>query len=108
MESPEMWDLLTASLSVSNLNDVPSAWTFLVAQGLVRDEPGHRAAFGRFAEHEVAHPITGPSAAMRVARRLREAGIATPLGEERDPWGRTAASRLAAQNEQRRPWWRFW
>jgi hypothetical protein len=96
MESPETWDLLTASLAISNLNEPSSTWAFLVVQGLVRDEPGDREAFLRFAQHEVSHEITGPSAAARVALRLNEARIALPIGRTADPWAGMAAGRLAS------------
>jgi len=94
MESPATWDLLTASLAVSNLNEPLSSWAFLVREGLVRDEPGDREAFVEFAQHEMAHPITGPSAASRVARRLREAGIPQPGSDDPDPWAKIAKERL--------------
>jgi hypothetical protein len=73
MESPETWDLLTASLAMSDLREPSSAWAFLVVQGLVRDEPGDRETFSKFAQQEIKE-ITGPSAAARVACRLGESG----------------------------------
>jgi|SRR5436853_4101781 len=96
MESPETWDLLTSSLAISNLAHVSLTWAFLVVQGLVRDEPGDRETFGRFAEDANINPITGPSAAARVARSLKGAGIAQPGGVTPDPWARVAAGRLAS------------
>lgn len=128
MESPESWDLLTASLAISNLHDPSSTWTFLVVQGLVRDEPRDCEAFGRFAQVEVNQVITGPSAAARVALSLREAGIAQPAGRTPDPCARMAAARLASieprpvgssaehksldhlasTSHTPKPWWKFW
>jgi hypothetical protein len=96
MESPETWDLLTASLAISNLKELSSTWAFLVVQGLVRDAPGDRDAFRRFAQYEVSNEITGPSTAARVALSLRSAGIALPVGHTSDPRARMAAERLAS------------
>ena len=96
MESPETWDLLTSSLAVSNLAQVSLTWAFLIVQGLVRDEPGDRETFGRIAEDATTNPITGPSAAARVAGSLKSAGIAQPGGLTPDPWARVAAERLAS------------
>lgn len=96
MESPEHWDLLTASLGISNLDDSSSTWAFLIIQGLVRDDPGDRERFKEIVEYEVAHPVTGPSAAARAAYELQEAGIARPGGLTPDPWAGIAAKRLAA------------
>jgi hypothetical protein len=96
MESPETWDLLTSSLAISNLPDGSLTWAFLVVQGLVRDEPGDREAFRGFAKDATMNPITGPSAAARVATSLKDAGIAQPDGLTPDPWARVAAGRLAS------------
>jgi hypothetical protein len=96
MESPDTWDLLTSSLAVSNLAEPSSTWAFLVLQGLVRDEPGDREAFSRFADDASTNPITGPSSAARVALSLKGAGIAQTAGLTPDPWGRIAAGRLAS------------
>lgn len=96
MESPETWDLLTASLAISNLADPSSTWAFLVLQGLVRDEPGDREAFSRFADDANTNPITGPSSAERVALGLKDAGIAQTAGLTPDPLGRMAVERLAS------------
>jgi hypothetical protein len=96
MESPDTWDLLTASLAVSNLANPSSTWAFLVLQGLVRDEPGDRKAFSRFADDASSNPITGPSAAARVALSLKGAGTAQTTGLTPDPWGQIAAGRLAS------------
>ena len=81
MESPETWDLLTSSLAISNLAHVPLTWAFVVLQGLVRDEPGDRETFRRLVEDATANPITGPSAAARVACSLTDAGITQPAHE---------------------------
>ena len=99
MESPESWDLLTASLAISNLRDPSSTWAFLVVQGLVRDEPGDGEAFRRFAQVAVSQEITGPSAAARVAFSLNDAGITQPAGRTPDPCARIAAARLAPIEE---------
>ena len=96
MESPDTWDALTASLAISDLADLSLTWAFLVLQGLVRDEPDDRESFGRLAEDATANPITGPSAAARVALGLRDAGIARTPGRTPDPWARIAAARLAS------------
>jgi hypothetical protein len=96
MESPETWDLLTSSLAISNLAQVSLTWAFLVVQGLVRDEPGDCEAFGRFVEDATTNPLTGPSAAARVALSLKGASIARPGGLTPDPWARVAAGRLAS------------
>jgi hypothetical protein len=96
MESPETWDLLTSSLAISNLAHVSLTWAFLVVQGLVRDEPADWETFRRFAEDATANPITGPSAAARVAFTLKSAGIAQQGALTPDPWGRLAAGRLAS------------
>jgi hypothetical protein len=96
MESADTWDALTASLAISDLADPSLTWAFLVVQGLVRDEPGDREAFGRLAEDAVTNPITGPSAAARVALSLNDAGIAQAAAGTPDPWARIAAARLAS------------
>ena len=96
MESPDTWDALTASLAISDLADPSLTWAFLVVQGLVRDEPDDREAFSRLAEDAATNPITGPSAAARVALGLKRAGIAQTAGSTPDPWARIAAARLAS------------
>jgi hypothetical protein len=45
MESPDSWNLLTASLAVCDLGAPFSVWAFLVIQGLVWDMPGDGEAF---------------------------------------------------------------
>lgn len=96
MESPRYWNLLTASLAVTDLQRPFAAWAFLVIQGLVRDAPGDREAFADFIRGEVGlGPITGPSVACRVAGSLARAGIALPPGQVPDPEGAVAAERLA-------------
>lgn len=96
MESPDTWDALTASLAISDLDDPSLTWAFLVIQGFVRDEPGDRETFGLLAEDATTNPITGPSAAARVAFGLRDAGIARTAGSTPDPWARMTAARLAS------------
>ena len=96
MESPDTWDALTASLAISDLADPKLTWAFLVVQGLVRDGPNDRDAFSRLAEDATTNPITGPSAAARVAESLKGAGIAQSAGSTPDPWARIAAARLAS------------
>jgi hypothetical protein len=93
-ESPAGWDLLTASIAVSDLTEPFSAWAFLVLQGLVRDAPGDRDLFARAVREESAQEITGPTAARRVAIRLSRAGIALESGQAPDRWGKVAAQRL--------------
>ena len=95
MESPQTWDLLTASLAVSNLRETYETWAFLVAQGLVGDTGPERDAFRQIVERVLAEgQITGPSEALRVASDLSSSGIATPAAREPDPWGKIAESRL--------------
>jgi hypothetical protein len=96
MEPPDSWDLLTASLVVTDLQRPFAAWAFLVIQGLVRDTPGNREAFADFIREEVERgPITGPSVPYRVARSLEAAGIGLPESLVPDPGGALAAGRLA-------------
>ena len=95
MESPVSWDLLTASLAVTDLQRPFAAWAFLVTQGLVRDTPGDRDVFADASRREIERgPITGPSLACRLASVLTRAGIALPAGHVPDPGGLTAAQRL--------------
>jgi hypothetical protein len=95
MEYPGEWDLLTASLAVSNLALVDEAWAFLTKHRLVRNLPGDREAFLEVVRYEVGKgPITGPSVARRVASQLGAIGIALPEGEAPDPWGKIAQERL--------------
>jgi hypothetical protein len=96
MESPDTWDALTASLAIGDLTDPSLTWAFLVVQGLVRDEPDDREAFRRLANDATTNPITGPSAAARVALGLNDAGITQSAGRTPDPWAQIAAVRLAA------------
>ena len=106
MELPESWDLLTASLAVTDLERPFAAWTFLVIQGLVRDTPGDREAFADIIRAEVElGPITGPSVARRVAGSLAQAGIALPPGRAPDPRGRgrRAAARRDCSVGRRHP-----
>src|SRR5258708_8826585 len=96
MESPDTWDLLTGSLAISDWADRALTWAFRVVQGLVRDDPGDREAFSGFAGDATTNPITGPSAAARVAFSLKGAGIAQAAGRTPDPGAQIAAARLAA------------
>lgn len=99
-ESPKTWDLLTASIAVSDLTKPFSAWAFLVIQGLVRDAPGDRDQFAHVVHAESEEEITGPTLALRLALRLAKAGIALPAGQAADPWGKVAAERLLVME----PW----
>jgi hypothetical protein len=94
VEPPRTWDLLTASIAVADLTQPYSAWAFLAVQGLVRDAPGDRSRFCEIVAEERVKEITGPSAALRIASRLAQSGMALPGGAAADPWGKTAAERL--------------
>jgi hypothetical protein len=94
-ESPESWNLLTASLAVCDLSQPRSAWAFLILQGLVRDSDDEREVFLRFVREEQARgPITGWTLPRRVAESLATGGITSSAAQVADPWGRTAADRL--------------
>ncbi len=100
MESPESWDLLTASLAVTDLKQPNRVWAFLVGQRIVQDSAEHQRAFAEMLQDEEAKgPITGPSIAARVASRLKRAGIALPAGRAPDPWGKIATERFEASSE---------
>ena len=94
MESPATWNLLTASLAVSDLHEPHNVWAFLVVQGLVSDLDGHRDTFVRIVREEARLDPTGPSLPARVAQQLFDAGIAHPAGGHADPWAKCAAERL--------------
>jgi len=94
-EPASSWNLLTASLAVSDLTRPNQVWAFLVMQGLVRDEPGDRDRFVQIAREE-SEPLTGPTVAKRMALRLADDGIALPAGLVPDPWAVLAAERLQA------------
>lgn len=95
MEPPDSWDLLTASLAVCDLTKPLSAWSFMVVQGLVRDDDGDRDTFLELLRYEQARgDITGPSLARRVAGSLTSAGIALPAGGIPDPWAQCAGNRI--------------
>jgi len=94
VESPESWNLLTASLSVCDLEKPEIAWTFLTAQGLVRGDPADREVFFIVVKQESDRgPNMGPSIASRVAGKLTSSNIVLSTGETPDPWGRIAKER---------------
>jgi len=94
VESPESWNLLTASLSVCDLEKPEAAWTFLIAQGLVRGNPTDREVFFNVVKQESDRgPNMGPSIASRVAGKLTSGNIVLSAGETPDPWGRIAKER---------------
>ena len=94
MESPESWNLLTASLSVCDLENPEAAWTFVTAQGLVRDNPADREVFFNVVKQEWDRgPSMGPSIASRVAAKLTAGNIVLSTGETPDPWGKIAKER---------------
>ena len=101
MEFPGEWDLLTASLAVSNLARAEDAWAFLTKHGLVRNAPGDRETFVDVVRYQIGRgPITGPSVARRVANQLQAVGITLPSGAAPDPWGKIAEARLnGSKNE---------
>jgi len=97
MESPESWNVLTASFAICDVKNPLSAWAFAAVQGLVRDDPGDRDLFLRFLEEETARgDVTGPSLPYRVASALSLSGIVLPPGLLPDPWGEIAGARLEA------------
>jgi hypothetical protein len=94
VESPDSWNLLTASLSVCDLEKPEAAWTFLTAQGLVRDNPADRELFFSVVKQEWDRgPNMGPSFASRVADKLKSGNMVLPTAETPDPWGRIAKER---------------
>jgi hypothetical protein len=94
VESPESWNLLTASLSVCDLEKPEATWIFLTAQGLVRGNPADREVFFNVVKEEWDRgPIMGPSIASRVAGKLTCGNIVLSTGETPDPWGRIAKDR---------------
>jgi hypothetical protein len=90
MESPASWLLITACLAVSDLHETQRTWAFLVAAGVVADEPGHRERFAEAALSEVDRDITGPSAAWRVAARLASLRALRAEASRPDPWATIA------------------
>jgi len=99
MESPESWNLLTASLSVCDLEKHEAAWAFLTAEGLVRDNPADREVFFNVVKQELERgPIMGPSIASRVAAKLKSGRAVLLPAETPDPWGRIAKERLQLRN----------
>jgi hypothetical protein len=95
MEDVRLWDLLTASLAVCELEAPEEAWRFLVHQGLVRDAPGDIDAFVKFVRIEIDRgPYTGPTVAARVSSLLTTAGIASQAGSIPDPRGKMAQERF--------------
>jgi hypothetical protein len=94
MEFPGGWNLLTSSLTVSDLRNPEETWKFLVAQGLVRDQGHNRTTFVTLVEQErQAPPRPGPSLTYRLAESLYELGLATWFGRLPDPWGILARPR---------------
>jgi hypothetical protein len=118
-EYPGEWDLLTASLAVSDLKEPFEAWSFIVLQGLVRDEPGDREAFVKLVKTVAGRePIPGPSDALLIAGELTEIGIATEKAAAPDPFGKVAKKRrqqveswkhetLSGQSQDQSRW-KFW
>jgi hypothetical protein len=116
-EYPGEWDLLTASLAVSDLKEPFEAWSFIVLQGLVRDEPGE--AFVTLVETVAGRePIPGPSDALLIADELTEIGITTEKALAPDPFGKVAKKRrqqveswkhetLSGQSQDQSRW-KFW
>ena len=95
MESPEFLTLLTASLSVCDLEKAETVWTFLTAEGLVRDNPADREVFLNVVKQELDRgPMMGPGIASRVAGKLKAAGLVLSAGDTPDPWGRIAKEKL--------------
>ncbi len=94
MESPDSWNLLTASLAVSDLRRPHEVWCFLTSQGLVRDGPGDLEGFLQFVGDETERgEITGPSLARRIASSVENSGMALKKGFDSDPWAKTAKKR---------------
>ena len=99
MENPGSWNLLTASLAVSDLAQREVAWAFLTNQRLVRNSVGDIDTFMALVQQEIDRgPITGPSLALRVATALQGVGIALPAGDVPDPWGKIAEERLRSRS----------
>jgi hypothetical protein len=95
MESPDIWDLLTASLAACDLKKPHKAWAFLVVQGLVSDSGEERNTFVEIvSDVQTRADIIGPSVAFRVAGSLTLAGVTLPAGQVPDPWGECAKQRL--------------
>ena len=94
VEYPGEWDLLTASLFVSDLKEPFEAWSFLVVQGLVRDRPGDREAFVKLVEATARRePKPGGSPAFDIAGELTRTGAATERAAAPDPFGKIAKKR---------------
>lgn len=126
VEDPREWDLLTASLAVSDLNEPFEAWSFLVLQGLVRDRPGDREAFVKLVEATAArrepkspgHAIAGGSSAYEIAYGLTRTGAATERAAAPDPFGKVAEKRRQqvegwkspspSGENQSQSRWKFW
>ena len=100
MEYPGFWNLLTASLAVSDLEQGEDAWAFVTALELVHDSPEARAQFLEIVRTEIERgPITGSSMAFRVSLAIKAAALARPRAEEPDGNARTA-SRLRERFDQ--------
>jgi len=83
-------------LAVCDLSRIEEAWTFLVRRGFVRNAPGDLETFNSLVRREIdLGPIIGRSVALRVAKALKDVGIALPAGEVPDPWGKTEEEALA-------------
>jgi hypothetical protein len=95
MESPETWDLVTASLAVCDLSHPEFAWAFLVVQRLVRDGPNDRQTFTALLRiEEDKGPITGPTLAARVSTVLSTRGITNSPCNVADPNAKIANERI--------------
>lgn len=119
MEYPGEWDLLTASLAVSDLKAPHEVWAFIVLQGLVRDSPGDRQAFANLVEVVAERePKPGPSNALLIAGELMATGVATEKAVAPDPFGEVAKKRRQqveswkgaslSRKGQGHSRWRFW
>lgn len=94
MESPETWDLLTASLAVADLSHPEFVWAFLVVQGLVRDRIGDRENFiALVAVEQDKGPVTGPSLAARISAELVKRDISYSKDQLADPHAKIANQR---------------
>jgi hypothetical protein len=94
MEFPGGWDELTAALNVA---DADEAWAFLLAQGLIRNDPKSRQAFEAAQQYALTQiDVTGPSQGYIIASHLMRAGLAPIRAIGPDPWGKLMKKRIAA------------